>query len=131
MQSCTNGPGPPFRVADAFGSLSTELVRAVLSFADVRTVGRSGCVSKQLRHSCSTILRSPAYIRGLQPVLATHVITLRDGEAILPGAVDESANPGRYNLQRTCVRAAQTSAALLVNPDVRERCRLQTIRSAH
>ena len=75
-------------------ALSSELVKAVASLADIKTVGNFGCTSKQLRHICSAVLGSPAYMRSVQSVLATHVIVLKDGRSVLPEAVDASANPG-------------------------------------
>ena len=98
-QPLANRPPP-------FDTLSTELVKAVLSFADAKTVGRLGCASKQLAHTCSAVLQSPVYIRALQPVLATHVIVFQGGEAVLAEAVDESANPGRYTVRRTIFRCS-------------------------
>jgi hypothetical protein len=90
-------------------ALSSELVKAVASLADIKTVGNFGCTSKQLRHICSAVLGSPAYMRSVQSVLATHVIVLKDGRSVLPEAVDASANPGPYTVRTTAGRQTATS----------------------
>ena len=110
MQSTALRKQPPADRPAPFDILSTELVKAVLSFADAKTVGRCGCASKQLAHTCSAVLRSPVYIRTLQPVLATHVIVFQGGEAALAEPVDEPANPGQYTVRTDSILAGKISA---------------------
>lgn len=98
-------------------ALSSELVKVVASLADIKTVGRFGCTSKQLRDICSAVLGSPAYMRSVQSVLATHVIVLKDGpEFGLPEAVDASANPGPYTVRTTLTAARPATHSLAGDP---------------
>ena len=57
-------------------------------------------VSKQLNGIAGTLLRSPAYLRGLQSVLSMHVIVLEDGRATVPEPAEPADDPGKYEVRQ-------------------------------
>jgi hypothetical protein len=87
-----------------FNALSNDLLKALLGYVDAfKTIGSAACTSKQLNLICTRLLRSPTFLLKMQPVLATHAIMLKDGQALLPEPWDASADPGKY-MVRMCTR---------------------------
>ena len=94
-------------------AMSADVITTLMSHADLGTVGRVACVSKQLNGIAGTLLRSPAYLRGLQPVLSMHVIVLEDGRATVPEPVEPAEDPGKYEVSPSACRTCASFASRL------------------
>ena len=94
-------------------AMSADVITTLMSHADLGTVGRVACVSKQLNGIAGTLLRSPAYLRGLQSVLSMHVIVLEDGRATVPEPVEPAEDPGKYEVSPSACRTCASFASRL------------------